>query len=413
MVVRVAGKNVYLDTSSLDRKVNVGDSFKIILSAERLVNPKTGKDLGPLYNYSAEGKITEVQPLYAVGTLPEALPVTVGQEAVLQEKPAPAKEAAAAPQNTPTPSSKNKLVYAPTNQVIISLSEGPVLAEYTQNIITLSDSGLVTVWTRAKETLRENITYQLPSLQKPLSVSAAKLSRAEKADIFVSYFDARQNRIFTSILQEQDNQLKEIASIPYYVKEHGCADKKELWAQRAFVSGAYPGSARKLIYENNQFVPSAQTYTTQRNWLPSAVWFPVEQSQTENFIYTSSGGKIVLTLENGKQAESKDLFAASPNRVKYKQEVVKFYPSLQVFGTAGNATIVGVENTSKLGILSSTFGQYKNGKIHFLAYEKGRLNIKDSLEFDGVIYDTACTANTLLTAEVLPNGTSSVVEIFN
>ena len=107
------------------------------------------------------------------------------------------------------------------------------------------------------------------------------------------------------------------------------------------------------------------------------------------------------------------MFSASPNRVKYKQDIIKFYPSLQVFGSTGNAVIAAVENTTKLGLLSSTFGQYNNGKIHFLSYEKGRLKINDSVELDGVVYDIACTANTLLSAEVLSSGTSSVVEIFN
>ena len=70
-----------------------------------------------------------------------------------------------------------------------------------------------------------------------------------------------------------------------------------------------------------------------------------------------------------------------------------------------------VENTAKMGLLSDTFGQYQSGKIHFLTFEKGRLNITDTVELDGFVYDTACTNTTVLTAEVLPDGNSSVVEI--
>ena len=106
------------------------------------------------------------------------------------------------------------------------------------------------------------------------------------------------------------------------------------------------------------------------------------------------------------------MFAAAPNRVKYKQEILKFYPSVQVFGPEGRATLAAVENISKLGILSDTFGQYKSSKIHFLAFEKGRLSVTDTVELDGVVYDTACTDRAILAAEVLPDGNSSVVEIF-
>lgn len=415
-VVRVADKDVYLDTSSLNRKVQKGESFKIILSTEQLINPQTGKDLGPIYHYSPKGIITEVQPLYAIGTLPQTLPITVGQEAILEEKITPSASVAA-PKSpaavSAITSSKNKLVYEPIDQTIISLSTGPILAEYAHNIVTLSDSGLVTVWTRADEVLRENANYQLPNTQTPLFISVYALSTADKADIFVSYFDTRQNKISTTILHYQDDQLKEIDTIPYFVKEHGCRVHKTIWAQKAFISGIKPGNARELLYKDGKFVTSEDSYPTQHHWLPSTVLFPLEKDTQSNLIYTSSNGKIVAVLANGKQIESKDVFGASPNRVKYKHEIVKFYPSLHAFGSPGNATIAGVENTTKMGLLSSTFGQYKNGKIHFLSYEKGKLTIKETVELDGVIYDIACTPSTLLAAEVLPNGTSSVVEIFN
>ena len=59
-VVRVTDNKIYLDTSSLSRPVQKDDLFKVILSAEKLVNPKTGKDLGDVYTYSPAGKIVEV-----------------------------------------------------------------------------------------------------------------------------------------------------------------------------------------------------------------------------------------------------------------------------------------------------------------------------------------------------------------
>ena len=413
-VVRVQDQTVYLDTSSLNQKVRPGDLFKLILSTEKLINPKTGKDLGDLYHYSEKGKITEVQPLYAVGLLPQGVTAQIGQDAVIEPQINPALLQKSPATITPEVlSSKNKLVYAPVDQMIVGISEGPILHEHAQNIVTLSDKGLVTVWTRANEKLRENVSYQLPPFRSSLAISAIPLSHPETADIFVTYFDTRQNRIFTDVLRYEEQQLKQVSSLPYYVKEHGCGTKKTLWAQKTFVTGSFPGNAHQLVYENNKFVVTKDSWGTQRNWLSSALWFPLEKEGEENFIYTASNGKITAVLSNGKTAESKDLFSASPNRVKYKQNIVKFYPALQVFGSTGNAVIAGVENKSKLGLLSSTFGQYQNGKIYFLSLEKGRLQIKDAVELDGVVYDTACTTNTLLTAEVLPNGSSSIVEIFN
>ncbi len=56
---------------------------------------------------------------------------------------------------------------------------------------------------------------------------------------------------------------------------------------------------------------------------------------------------------------------------------------------------------------------YQNGKIHFLSFEKGHFNVVDTIELDGFIYDTACAQGSILTAEVLPDGQSMVMEILN
>lgn len=412
-VVLVQDKKVYLDTSSLSRPVHKGETFKLILAAEKLVNPKTGKDLGNIYQYSAAGKITEVQPLYAVGALPEAVTAQVGQEAVLEEP-----ENIPQPTKAPVPaavenSQKKKIIYTPVEQTIISLSQGPVLADGDANIVTLSKQGQVTVWTRNGENLQEKAAYTLEKNTTPLAVSAVPLSTPGQADVFVSYFDTRQNQISTTVLRYQAGQLTAVATLPYYVKEQGCGSEKTVWAQRAFWADAYPGNAQQLLYKNDQFTRADTTRVTRRNWLNATAWAPLENEQTNNLIYTAGNGKITLLLANGKRAESKDLFAASPNRVKYKQEIVKFYPSLQVIRPAGQFVVAGVENTAKFGLLSTTFGQYERGKIHFLSYEKGRLKVIDSVEMDGVVYDLACSNDTLLGAEVLEDGTSSVVEIFN
>ena len=414
-VVRVSGSQVYLDTSSLGRTVQKGEIFKVILSSETLTNPKTGKDLGLVYTYSPEGKITEVQPLYAVGTLPDTAAVSVGQEAVLDDLPVtqtPATAVAAQTQTTPV-SSRKKITYEPVEQTIVALTEAPVLQPGAENIVTLSDKGEVTVWTRNGQALEKQISYTLPGSNAPLSVSAAPVSGGETAEVFVSYYDTREERITTQILQVQNGAFTAVQTIPYYVHETGCTPAKTVWAQRPFVTGIYPGNAHAVVYEKGKFAASGDRRSTQRNWLNAVNWAEAEKPGQNEFFYVSSGGKITALLSGGKRAESKALFASSPNRVKYKQEILKFYPPFQIFGSGAQASVAGVENTTKYGILSGTFGQYQSGKIHYMNLQKGRLQITDSVELDGVVYDTACNNRALLTAEVLPDGSSSVVEIFN
>ena len=105
-VVRVDGTKIYLDTSDEKAAPTKGSTFKVILSSETLINPKTGKNLGEVYQYSSLGTITEVQPMYAIGELKDAKKITIGQQAVLEELK-PVLPAAVKEEETPKPLGKS------------------------------------------------------------------------------------------------------------------------------------------------------------------------------------------------------------------------------------------------------------------------------------------------------------------
>lgn len=410
-VVRVKDGHVYLDTSSAAPAPRKGDLFKVILSSEKLTNPKTGKELGLLYNYSPEGTITEVQPLYAVGKLPSLAGVEIGQEAVLERTTAAAEKTSAA-EVTPEPAAAQhkKISYEPVEQEIISLSSADITAPGDDNVITLSTKGEITVWHRRGEKLEQALSYQLPAGKTPLTLSAAPLRQRPTAEIFATVYDANLARVSTLVLAYENNAWTVLDTLPYFVKEIGCGADKKIWAQRAFILGDRPGNAREVLFEKEKFTVTAASLSTQHNWLTGLNLFPAGQ-EDPSLLYTTSHGRIRLNLPNGKTAENKGFTVGAPNRVKYKQDIVKFYPSLQVVQSQGRTQAVAVENTAKLGLLSSAFGQYDNGKIHFLSLEKGRLAVTDTVTLDGFAYDTACSQTAVLSAEVLPDGQSSVVEI--
>ena len=408
-VVRVDGKKVFLDTSEEKTVPAKGSTFKVILSSQPLINPKTGKNLGDIYTYSETGTLVEIQPLYAVGELKNTTGVNIGQAAVFEEiktaVPAQIEE------KQPQKSTRKTTVYNPVEQTVISLSQADVTAPGAKNIITLSDKNQITVFSRAdNENLKQEMSFTLPVGQKGISVSSAPV-KAGLAQIFVSAYNSTTGKISTFVLENQNSALKQTSSLPYFVKELGCGKDKKIWAQRAFILGNSPGDAREVVYEKNKFIASGSTFSTHHNWLEGLNYFPVEKENANNLILTANDGTLRMMLANGKRAESKDNFGSTPLRLQHKQEILKFYPSVQAFGMPGHATLAAVENDAKFGLLSKTFGQYKNGKIHFLDYQKGRLHITDTVELDGTLYDTACTDTVILTAEALPDGTSSIVEI--
>lgn len=412
-VVRVDGTKIYLDTSDQAVPPAVGSSFKIILSSEKLTNPNTGKDLGELYNYSETGTIREVQPLYAIGELKNTSGVTVGKTAVLEEKPQ-----TILPQETTEPETKTTpknirpfTTFQPIEQTIIGITQADVTGPGADNIITLSDKNQVTVFTRGeKNTLIPALQFNLPTGKKGLSISAAPLKQGN-AQIFVSVYNEGRGNISTLILENKENALENTDSLPLFTKELGCGTNKQIWGQRGFVLGNTPGNAREILFEKKKFVVTGATFNTRHNWLQGINYFPIEKTDAENLIATASNGTLRLFLANGKRVQSKDLFGSTPLRVQHKQEILKFYPSLQVFGKPAQVSLAAVENDTKLGLLTETFGQYQNGKVHFLTYQNGSLKITDTVELEGVLYDTACTDRAILTAAVLPDGNSTVVEI--
>ena len=411
-VVRVDGNKVYFDISEAKTAPVKGSTFKVIVSSEPLTNPQTGKKLGEIYHYSSVGTITEVQPLYAVGELKQAEGITVGKQAVWEDVTPKTAVVAVAPAGAQTPVNvRKKTVYQPVEQTIISITEADVTAPGARNLVTLSEDNKLTVFARGeKDTLTPVLSYTLPTGKKGLSVSAAPVKEG-KAQVFVSVFTPTRGTITTLVLEDKNGQLEQVSSLPFFAKELGCGADKKIWAQRPFVLGTAPGNAREVVYEHAKFSTGEQTFNTRHNWLAGLNFYPVENENQPNLITTASNGSLRVLLKNGRTAESKDLFGSTPSRLLYKQEILKFYPAIQVFGKPGQVQFAAVENDTKLGLLSETFGQYKAGKLHFLSYEKGSLNVTDSVELDGVVYDTACTEQAIIAAEVLPDGTSRVVEI--
>ena len=410
-VVRMDGNKIYLDTSDEKTALTKGTTFKVIVSSEKLTTPKTGKDLGDVYKYSAVGTITEVQPLYAVGELKNTAGVAVGKTAVLEE----IKTAAPADEKTiqsKTPvSTRKKITYKPVEQTVISLTEADVTAKGIKNIITLSEQNDVTVYSRgANEALNKEMSFTLPQGKKGVTISAAPV-KAGLAQIFVTVYNQDRGQLSALVLENNNGKLEITATLPYFVKEIGCGSTKKIWAQRPFVLGNTPGNAYEIVYEKQKFVASGATFNARHNFLEGVNYYPVEKAGRDNLIFTANNGTLRMILANGKRAESKDYFGSTPLRFQYKQQILKFYPSVQAFGEPGKVSLAAVENTTKLGLLSETFGSYQNGKVHLLDYNKGRLQITDTVELDGVLYDTACTDTAILTAEALADGTSTVVEI--
>ena len=415
-VVKQDGSKIYLDTSDFNRKVAIGDTFKIITSQEKLTNPKTGKDLGTVNHYSPEGKIIEVQPLYAIGQISGKAQYTVGQEAVIEFAAAPTAPGAAATTSAqPAPaaiSNRNQKTYNVLEREIISAVQADLAALPGDEIAAVDTNGNLILYTAETNVLKELATYKLPSGYKPVTLSAKDLMGNEYAQLFVVGYKENERKISTFVLTVQENEFKQEAILPYFVKEIGCDESKKIYAQKPFISGKKPGNAHVLIYEKGRFKLAKDSFSTRHNWLTGINKYAIQNEETDNFIYTASNGHLRMRMANGKFIESPDLFARAPNRVKYKQEILSFYPSLEVYGPKGHATLAGIENTTKFGLLSEQFGQYNGGKMHFLTYGNGALTLQETLDLQGFAYDMNCTERGILVPQVISGEQTILTEIY-
>ena len=414
-VVKQDGQKIYLDTSDFNRTVSVGDSFKIITSQEKLTNPKTGKDLGMVNHYSPEGKIIEVQPMYAIGQSPDKTQYTLGQEAVIESAAAPAVVAPAAhttAQPAAAVSNRKTKTYDVLDREIISAVQANLTAQPGPEIAALDTKGNLIVYTTQGTALQPLATQKLPLGYKPVTLSAKDLMDTGYAQLFAVGYNENERKISTFVYQVQDGAFKQVSVLPYFVKEIGCGDDKKIYAQKPFISGTQPGNAYELEYEKGRFKLDKDSFFTRHNWLTGINQYEIQNKDTDNFIYTAYNGRLRMRLANGKFAESKDLFATAPNRVKYKQEIISFYPSLQVYGPEGRATLAGIQNTTKFGLLSEQFGLYNGGKMHFLTYQNGAFIVEETLELQGFVYDTNCTAQGILVPQVLTGEQTILTEIY-
>ena len=413
-IVKQDGQKIYLDTSDFNRQVSIGDSFKIITAQEELVNPKTGKNLGKLNHYSAEGKIIEVAPLYAVGQLADNAAYTPGQEAIILPATASLSPAAvsAAKQNAAPASNRKIKTYDVLDREIISAVQADLTPRPGEEIAAIDTKGNLILYSSETTALSELATGKLPVSYKPITLSAKDLMDNGYAQLFVVGYKESEQKISTFVFDVQDNTFKQIASLPYFVKEIGCGSDKEIYAQKPFISGIKPGNAYELKYEKDTFKLNKDALNTRHNWLTGINKYEIQNKSTDNFIYTAFNGRLRMKLANGKFAESPALFATAPNRVKYKQEIIPFYPSLQAYGPQGHATLAGIENTTKFGLLSEQFGQYSGGKMHFLTYENGTFSEQETLELKGFVYDTNCSEHGILVPQILTGEQTILAEIY-
>ncbi len=377
LIVKQDGAKVYLDISEFKEKPKVNDNFTVTFWGGEIKNPKTGKVLGKTVERRLTGTITEVEKLFAVGTVNN-----IGKEDKLEG--IEADISVSAPVTNVIAEQKDKDTIkplwqsAPLEGKALAFTAGDIMANGESNLLIAYEGNNIIAYDLKDDKLDKVSEFKLSPMYEIISLDNADLNENGKAEIFISYFDSARNHFNTAVYEAEDNNFVEKAKIRGLVK--GIAPfngKRVLYTQNINnMSGKFKAlNPAVLEYKDGKYQAGKQLKAYK---FQSIYGFNVAEfdGDKQNVIYTQPSGKLRLQFDKKSSyinSPSEFNFASTPNRVKFDNEVLKFYPSLAVYDKDGGVIVAGLQNEAKLGILSSTFGSYQRGKLVLLKWDGSSL----------------------------------------
>lgn len=395
LIVKQEGEKVYMDISDFKEKPKVNDTFNITFWGSELKNPKTGKVLGKTIERRLNGIINVVEEFFAVGTVKdfkqgenlEGVNANI-QVSVPAPKPLPIQQVTEQKKLQPIWQSK------PLENKSIAFTTADIDGSGESKLVLAYENNEIKTYTLQDGKLLEGITLKFSPLNKIVSLDSSDLNGNGKAEIFVSYFDNTKNYFSTAVYEIENNNFAEKASIRGLVK--GIApynkervlytqDIKNISGNLKFLTPAL------LVYKDGVYKVGAAVKAYKFHNIYGFNFGNFKDGAKPDIVYTQSSGRLRLQFEKkSAYLNSPDGydFATTPTRIKFDNELLRFYASLGVYNDNEDKTIVaGIVNEAKLGILSNTFGSYHRGKLVLLRWNGSSLEYYNEAQLGGYAAD--------------------------
>lgn len=379
LIVKQEGPKVYLDISELKEKPKVNDTFTVTFWGGELKNPKTGKVLGKTIERRLNGTITTVEELFAVGDIKDfnkqdklegldanikILPQTVTLQTATDNQ-----------QNTLKPLWQS----AALEGKALAFTSGDITGSGENNLILAYDDNNIITYNLQDNKLNKISEFKISQIHKIISLDNGDLNSNNRAEIFVSYFDTSRNNFNTSVYEFENDTWVEKTNFRGLVKGIAPYNKERvLYTQNINnMSGRHkPLTPALLVYKDGKYEAGEQLKAYKFDSI-YGFNFGKFDGDKDQVIYTQPSGKLRLQFDKKNSyinSPSGFNFASTPNRVKFDNEILKFYSSLALYNSDGGVIVAGLENKAKLGILSSTFGYYQSGKLVLLKWDGSSLS---------------------------------------
>ena len=386
LIVKQEGPKVYLDISELTDRPKANDTFTVTFWGGELKNPKTGKVLGKTIERRLNGKITTVEELFAVGNIAdfnkqdklEGLEANITTSLQLEQN---------VQQNNLNPIWQSAALDGKT----LAFTAGNIIGNGESNLVLANEDNNVIVYNLQDNKLNKISEFKFNPMYKIISLDNGDLNGNNKAEIFISYFDTIKEHFNTAVYEFNDTWA-ERATIRGFVKGIAPYNKERiLYTQNINnTSGKMKFlTPAVLVYKDGKYQAGEQLKAYKFNSIYGFNSAKFEDDK-EQVIYTQPSGKLRLQFEkNSSYINSPaDLnFASTPNRIKFNNEIIKFYSSLALYEADGGVIVAGLENKAKLGLLSSTFGSYQSGKLVLLKWDGSSLQKYNEAPLGGYTVD--------------------------
>jgi|GEM_PF-2581167 hypothetical protein len=392
LVVKQEGLKVYLDTTELSSSIKSGDSFTVTRWGEEIKNPQTGKVLGRDIEARAKGTVQNVEQFYAIGQLENPFDAQ-NLYAVFDKE----ETSSVSPRETSANSKEETLKPLWQSEIIEgkirASASGDLNGDGLSDLILAFDDNTVKIYSLKEDVLKEELTLSVNPLRRIISMDAADVKGVGSAQLFISVFDTNSQRFNTLVYEGGDKSLHQNGIISGIVKGISPFNqKRRLYVQEV---NSLSGKTRQLtpgvlVYEDNAYKKGEKVKYPEFDNIFGFNFAPFKKGK-ENLIYTAFNSRLRVQYDKKKSfVESpKDIdFGSTPTRVKVNRDVKRIYSSLGIYQSAQeDILIAGIENQTKYGILSETFGSYESAILYILKWNKGNFEKYLSATIPGVVSD--------------------------
>ncbi len=417
-VVRVDSGVVYLDLGSASG-ARAGQEFRVYTLGPALIDPATSRNLGRPKSFVADGRITDVEPLYSEGALiaPSAS-VAAGMRAELGAAPAakpaaPPKAAESAPAAGRKPRWRSPWFDFPATAFAVGDFSGagkPEVALASRKTIRLYPYPPVSTATLAQ--------FTVPGIGSRIVSLTANAPRAAPARLLVTFYNDGLGRMETDVLSVSSGAWTLEQNLPWMVRAYRRADgARALAAQQLLDDATFPFSA---IYPmeaspDGSYKPGDKALDkTGSDWLYGFARVRLDSAPAELFVTDSHRVKAVAA--NGTW-ESGEAYGRTPVRLSWQNKILEFYPPIPVLGGSAGTAIFLVRNESRFGAMAEAFGIFDGADIVREDWSDGAFSPAWTSKVPGFVTDLAlegpADAPTDLTAAVSTRAGKSSLWIYD